>query len=66
MLNEVQPHLRPDVGSYQRDERYSARLGWTPRAQNEYTFGYINQKANDGARPPYAGILRGAVPAGSI
>lgn len=60
VLNEAQPTY-DRVNSYQRDERYSARLGWTPRAQNEYTFGYINQKANYGA-PPYAGILEPCLP----
>jgi iron complex outermembrane receptor protein len=49
------------VNSYQRDEKYSARLGWKPRAQDEYILSYINQKANLGA-PPYAGILPVCLP----
>ena len=34
--------------SNQQDARYSGRVGWTPRGQDEYVFSYGNQKANEG------------------
>jgi iron complex outermembrane recepter protein len=54
-LNASQPTYHR-VNSYQRDERYSGRLGWTPRESDQYVFSYINQKGEFGA-PPYAGAL---------
>lgn len=40
--------------SYFRDEKYSGRIGWTPREHDEYVFSYINQKGQKGV-PLYAG-----------
>lgn len=37
-----------------RDEKYSGRLGWTPRKQDEYVFSYINQKGEK-SDPLYQG-----------
>lgn len=37
-----------------RDEKYSGRLGWTPKGQDEYVFSYINQKGEKGV-PLYMG-----------
>ena len=54
-LNAAQPTY-DRVNSYQRDERFSGRLGWTPRQSDQYVFSYINQKGDFGA-PPYAGSL---------
>lgn len=34
--------------SNSQDAKYSGRIGWTPRGQDEYVFSYINQKANEG------------------
>lgn len=45
------PNLQPNDHlnhSSSQDAKYSGRLGWTPRAQDEYVFSYINQKANEG------------------
>ncbi len=53
-VNAYQP-TDARVNSDNRDQRYSGRVGWTPRGQDEYVFSYINQKANYGD-PPYAGI----------
>ena len=55
LLNAAQP-TDHRVNSYQRDERYSGRLGWTPRESDQYVFSYINQKGEFGV-PPYAGAL---------
>jgi hypothetical protein len=60
ILNTAQPTY-DRVNAYQRDEKYSARLGWIPREQDQYVFSYINQKAYYGA-PPYAGILQPCLP----
>ena len=54
-LNAAQPTYHR-FNSYQRDERFSGRLGWTPRQSDQYVFSYINQKGQFGA-PPYAGSL---------
>ena len=54
-LNTAQPTYHR-ANSYQRDERFSGRLGWTPRRSDQYVFSYINQKGEFGA-PPYAGGL---------
>ena len=54
-LNAAQP-TDHRINSYQRDERFSGRFGWTPRASDQYVFSYINQKGNYGV-PPYAGSL---------
>lgn len=40
--------------SYQRDEKFSGRAGWTPRSRDQYVFTFINQKGDKG-NPPYAG-----------
>jgi iron complex outermembrane recepter protein len=42
------------TNSYQRDVRYSGRVGWTSRGDDQYVFTYSNQKADYGA-PPYVG-----------
>ncbi len=52
--NTVQPGYNR-TNSYQRDVRYSGRVGWTPRGEDQYVFSYSNQKADYGA-PPYSGI----------
>jgi iron complex outermembrane recepter protein len=52
-LNSLQPNY-DRVNSNQRDIRYSGRLGWTPREQDQYVLSYANQKA-DYAVPPYSG-----------
>jgi iron complex outermembrane receptor protein len=49
--------LQPDEersNSYQRDEKFSGRLGWTPRGNDQYVFTFINQKGEKG-NPPYVG-----------
>ncbi len=40
--------------SYQRDDKVSLKLGYTPSKDDEYAFSYINQHAVKGV-PPYAG-----------
>jgi iron complex outermembrane receptor protein len=60
VVNSAQP-TDERVNSYQRDERYSARLGWIPRSEDSYSFSYVNQKANFGA-PPYSGVLPTCLP----
>jgi len=40
--------------SYSRDEKYSGRIGWTPKESDEYVFSYINQKGQKGV-PLYMG-----------
>jgi iron complex outermembrane receptor protein len=52
-LNAIQPNYNR-TKSYQRDVRYSGRIGWNPRDEDQYVFSYANQKA-DYAVPPYAG-----------
>lgn len=47
--------------SYQRDEKVSGRVGWTPRSRDQYVFTFINQKGNKG-NPPYAGTDRLVTP----
>lgn len=42
------------VHSDQRDSRYGVRVGWTPRAQDQYVFSYSNQDGETGI-PPYSG-----------
>lgn len=42
------------VNSYQRDEQYRGRVGWTPRGQDSYVLSYSSQKGNTGI-PPYSG-----------
>ncbi|HXE13095.1 MAG TPA: TonB-dependent receptor plug domain-containing protein [Bryobacteraceae bacterium] len=42
------------ANSYQRDEKFSGRIGWTPRGNDQYVFTFINQKGEKG-NPPYAG-----------
>ncbi len=37
-----------------RDAKYSGRIAWTPRSQDQYVFSYANQKAEKGI-PLYAG-----------
>jgi iron complex outermembrane recepter protein len=41
--------------SDQRDVRYSGRIGWTPRSEDQYVFTYNKQKTENDA-PGYAGI----------
>jgi iron complex outermembrane receptor protein len=40
--------------SWSRDERFTGRIGWTPRGQDEYVFSYINLKGQKGV-PLYQG-----------
>ena len=47
VTNALQPNDQLNH-SNQQDAKYSGRLGWTPRGQDEYVFSYINQKANEG------------------
>jgi iron complex outermembrane recepter protein len=37
-----------------RDEKYTGRIAWTPRGEDQYVFSYMNQKAEKGV-PLYAG-----------
>jgi iron complex outermembrane receptor protein len=53
-LNVKQPSNHR-VNSDQRDERFSGRVGWTPKGQDAYVFSYANQKGSYGV-PPYSGI----------
>ncbi len=45
--------------SWSRDERFTGRVGWTPRGQDEYVFSYINLKGQKGV-PLYQGSNTGA------
>jgi iron complex outermembrane receptor protein len=47
----VTDHLN---NSWSRDERFTGRVGWTPRGQDEYVFSYINLKGQKGV-PLYQG-----------
>lgn len=58
-LNSFQPTYDRNQ-SYFRDEKYSGRIGWKPRAKDEYVFSYINQKGQKGV-PLYAGPNSAAV-----
>ena len=40
--------------SYRTDQKINVKVGWTPKKNNEYVLGYINQKGNKGT-PVYAG-----------
>ena len=40
--------------SWSRDEKFSGRVGWTPKAGDEYVFSYINLKGQKGV-PLYQG-----------
>ncbi len=51
------------VNSDQRDDRYRLRVGWTPRAQDQYVFSYSNQDGQTGI-PPYSGTAP-ACPSGN-
>jgi iron complex outermembrane receptor protein len=46
--------------SNSRDEKFSGRLGWTPKASDEYVFSYSNQKGQKGV-PLYQGPDTAAV-----
>lgn len=52
-INAFQPDDHR-VNSYQRDEQFGGRVGWTPRTQDSYVLSYSNQKGNTGI-PPYSG-----------
>lgn len=52
-LNARQPDGHR-VNSYQRDERYRVRAGWTPRSRDSYVLSYANQQGRSGV-PPYSG-----------
>ena len=52
-LNSIQPSYHR-VNSNQRDVRYNARIGWTPREGDQYVLSYVNQKSDYGT-PPYSG-----------
>jgi iron complex outermembrane receptor protein len=62
-LNPQQP-TEHRVNSYQRDERFRGRAGWTPRGRDSYVFSYTNQKGNSGD-PPYSGVAP-SCPAGNV
>ena len=52
-LNKFQPtYERKETDS--RDQKYSGRIAWTPKGQDQYVFSYINQKGEKGV-PLYAG-----------
>ena len=59
--NAQQPGDRR-VNSFQRDERYRVRAGWTPKGQDSYVLSYSNQQGETGV-PPYSGSAP-ACPAG--
>lgn len=42
------------LGAYKRDGKFDAKLGWTPRAGDEYVVSYVGQRGKKG-NPPYAG-----------
>lgn len=52
-LNAYQPTYKRN-NSDTHDAKYSGRLGWTPRGDDQYVFSYTNQKAEKGI-PLYAG-----------
>jgi iron complex outermembrane receptor protein len=52
-VNSLQPTYER-LNSDQSDVRYSGRIGWTPRENDQYVFSYMRQEAEYGA-PPYAG-----------
>ena len=52
--NAAQPTYER-LNSDQRDMRYSGRVGWTPRENDQYVFSYLKQEATYGA-PSYAGF----------
>jgi iron complex outermembrane receptor protein len=51
-LNNFQPSYERD-NSDSRDAKYTGRIAWTPRDQDQYVFSYNNQKAEKGV-PLYA------------
>ena len=52
-LNAYQPTYKRD-NSDTHDAKYSSRIGWSPKGEDQYVFSYINQKAEKGV-PFYAG-----------
>jgi iron complex outermembrane recepter protein len=52
-LNKFQPTDERNQ-SDSRDEKYSGRIAWNPKGQDQYVFSYINQKGEKGV-PLYAG-----------
>jgi iron complex outermembrane recepter protein len=51
--NSYQPtHNR--INSDQADVRYTGRIGWTPRGEDQYVFTYVKQKSDNNV-PPYSG-----------
>ncbi|ROP62895.1 iron complex outermembrane receptor protein [Enterobacter sp. BIGb0383] len=57
--NEIAGQNRRMINSSADDKHGVVKVGFTPRANDEYTFTYINQ---DGQKdnPPYSGTLQGA------
>jgi iron complex outermembrane receptor protein len=51
--DEEQPDFER-ANADKRDMRYTGRIGYTPRDQDQYVFSYIKQKADYGV-PPYSG-----------
>ena len=52
-VNKFQPtYERKESDS--RDQKYSGRIAWTPKGQDQYVFSYISQKGEKGV-PLYAG-----------
>jgi iron complex outermembrane receptor protein len=52
-VNKFQPtYERRESDS--RDQKYSGRIAWTPKGQDQYVFSYISQKGEKGV-PLYAG-----------
>ncbi len=52
--NVGMPMTNEENNSHFRDEKWSGRVGWTPRGQDDYVFSYTNQKGQKGA-PLYLG-----------
>jgi len=42
------------LNAYKQDAKFSVKLGWTPRAGDEYAVSYVGQRGEKG-NPPYAG-----------
>jgi iron complex outermembrane recepter protein len=52
-LNSFQPTYER-INTDTRDAKYTGRLAWTPKGQDQYVFSYMNQKGEKGV-PLYAG-----------
>ncbi|MBD0260867.1 MAG: TonB-dependent receptor plug domain-containing protein, partial [Cytophagales bacterium] len=58
LSRHFKPHALEDGGgrdnAYRRDRKYSAKVGFTPRAGHEYALSYVNQQGKKG-NPAYVG-----------